>query len=100
MANEELIADAREMRDGGIMLSTPGEHFEMIERLADALEAATVESEWEYALRDPGADEPFTDVYRDMETLSDCESSIVWGAEELVRRRKAGEWEPVGGDDA
>jgi hypothetical protein len=68
----------------------------LLHQLADALEAAHsqkgAEPEWEYARKAPGDDEPWSDVSEDLDSLMES-NGFIYGV--LVRRRKAGPWEPV-----
>lgn len=54
------------------------------------------ETEWEYGIRDEGADGPFTDHYESIDAMSnDFDGFLAQKGEEIVHRRKAGEWLPV-----
>lgn len=69
---------------------------DLIKRLAAALSAlshAETEAEWEYGVRATGDEEPYTDVSDDLDWLLDHALAIE--DDEIVRRRKAGEWEVV-----
>ena len=69
----------------------------LTENILAALDGAP-EPEWEWAVRAPGDDEPFSDVYQTREHLAEQETGIAWGEEQLIRRRKAGPWLPVEGE--
>lgn len=54
------------------------------------------EPEWEYGIRDEGANEPFTDHYDSIDAMSEeFDGFLAQKGEEVARRRKAGPWVPV-----
>jgi hypothetical protein len=57
----------------------------------------SITDEWEYGIAADGDDhEPYTDHYSSIEDMSDeFDGSLAREDEHLVRRRKAGPWEPV-----
>ena len=64
--------------------------------LLDEIERLRGEGEWEYALQADGDDEPWSDWYESRELLADnLDALAARDDERLVRRRKAGPWEPV-----
>lgn len=62
----------------------------------EEIERLRGEGEWEYALQADGDDEPWSDWYESRELLADnLDALAARDDERLVRRRKAGPWEPV-----
>lgn len=96
---EELINEARAFAALGSDLN-PVEANRLIFELADALEAATAEPEWEYGTGhtlDPGIGAPETSreaavIRADAWNVATRSRTGV-----VVRRRKAGPWFPVEG---
>lgn len=98
---EELIREARAFAALGSDLN-PVEANRLIFELCDALEAATVEPEWEYGHEGDTLVGVHANASRD-HAIEDAEHlTRYWepqGKEfRAVRRRKAGPWLPVGGE--
>ncbi|KAM9863120.1 hypothetical protein ACI1US_01005 [Leucobacter sp. BZR 635] len=96
--NEEIIIRARAFASasplGKPMARELDKAILTIRRLADALEAATTEPEWEYG-RDCG---PYGVDEWDSEHAARV-SVQSWRGSSLVRRRPAGPWLPVEGEN-
>jgi hypothetical protein len=91
------------INEGWLSAGTDQHRPSLSEYLADAVLAAgfrrqgPITDEWEYGIAADGDDhEPFTDHYSSIEDMSDeFDGSLAREDEHLVRRRKAGPWEPV-----
>ena len=90
---QALIEEAREWepKNG----ETPIGEQRLILDLAAALSALSGETETEWAVRAKGDSEPWTDVSDDFDWLADNMPGFINEDAEIVRRRKAGEWEVV-----
>jgi len=102
---EEAKRVRQELQQGASFHETLGQNAPTAERMrraasflnnvAAALSALSGETETEWAVRAKGDSEPWTDVSDDFDWLADNMPGFINEDAEIVRRRKAGEWEVV-----
>lgn len=106
MSNEQSIRD--ELINLGVCIKNQADRLGIehdgiplegvVVRIAErALSVVAEEPEWQYGVRATGDSEPFTDHYESLDAMSEeFDGRVVWNTdEEIVRRRKAGPWEPI-----
>lgn len=109
MTNEELIARLKALAVDLPLAFHEGSLLDVddvavaLNDAAVVLEAATVEAEWEYGtahIDEPDCGDPVESQEEAERFVANYNRTSTSNGGFVVRRRKAGAWEPVGGDDA